>query len=85
MKSKTIIYSLVVAFISSAFIMASCEDELIGPEKANTPTNNFEQFCKTFDEHYGMFEVKNIDWKAIHDRFKPRVNDQMSDQELYKV
>lgn len=85
MKSKTIIYSLVVAFISSAFIMASCEDELIGPEKANTPTNNFEQFCKTFDEHYGMFEVKNIDWKAIHDQFKPRVNDQMSDEELYSV
>jgi len=65
--------------------MASCEEELIGPEKANTPTNNFEQFWKTFDEHYGMFEVKNIDWKTIYDQFKPRVNDQMTDEEFYKV
>jgi carboxyl-terminal processing protease len=85
MKNKNLIYSLVFAFISSTFIMASCEEELIGPENANTPTNNFEQFWKTFDEHYGMFEVKNIDWKAIHDQFKPRVNDQMTDEEFYKV
>lgn len=85
MKNKNLIYSLVFAFISSTFIMASCEEELIGPEKANTPTNNFEQFWKTFDEHYGMFEVKNIDWKAIHDQFKPRVNDQMTDEEFYNV
>ena len=76
---------MVFAFVCSLFIMASCEEELIGPEKANTPANNFEQFWKTFDEHYGMFEVKNIDWNAIHDQFKPRVHDQMTDHELYKV
>lgn len=67
------------------FIMATCEEELIGPEQPNTPTNNFEQFWKTYDEHYGMFEVKNIDWNAIHDQFRPKINDQMTDAELYKV
>jgi carboxyl-terminal processing protease len=85
MKNINFIHSLVFAFISSTFIMASCEEELIGPEKANTPTYNFEQFWKTFDEHYGMFEVKKIDWKSIHDQFKPKVNDQMTDEEFYKV
>jgi carboxyl-terminal processing protease len=85
MRNKSLIQSLAFAFIGGAFMMTSCEEELIGPEKANTPTNNFEQFWKTFDEHYGMFDVKNIDWNAIHDQFKPRVNDQMSDAELYQV
>lgn len=85
MKSTKYLHTLFITVICSSFIMASCEEELIGPEKANTPTNNFEQFWKTFDEHYGMFDVKNIDWKAIHDQFKPRVNDQMTDEELYKV
>ncbi|MBP9925064.1 MAG: S41 family peptidase [Cyclobacteriaceae bacterium] len=85
MKNNNLLYSLAFAFVSSSFIMASCEGELIGPEKANTPTNNFEQFWKTFDEHYGMFEVKNIDWKVIHDQFKPKINDQMTDEELYIV
>lgn len=85
MKSIKYLHTLFITVICSSFIMASCEEELIGPEKANTPTNNFVQFWKTFDERYGMFDVKNIDWKAIHDQFKPRVNDQMTDEELYKV
>jgi carboxyl-terminal processing protease len=85
MKSKHLIRSLAFALVSSSFIMASWESESFKPELANTPTNNFELFWKTFDEHYGMFEVKNVDWRAIHDQFKPRVNDQMTDEELYKV
>jgi carboxyl-terminal processing protease len=85
MKSINYLHTFFLTVICSSFIMASCEEELIGPEKANTPTNNFEQFWKTFDEHYGMFEVKNIDWKAIHDQFKPKVNDQMTDEQFYKV
>jgi carboxyl-terminal processing protease len=85
MKAIKFVHLLALVAIGSSFIMASCEEELIGPEKANTPTNNFELFWKTFDEHYGMFEVKNIDWKAIHDQFKPIINDQMTDEELYKV
>lgn len=85
MKSIKYLHTLLLAVVCSSFIMASCEEELIGPEKANTPTNNFEQFWKAFDEHYGLFDVKQIDWNAIHQQFRPKVNDQMSDAELYKV
>lgn len=85
MKPVKYIHTIFLAAICSSFIMASCEEELIGPEKANTPTNNFELFWKTFDEHYGLFELKNIDWKAIHDQFRPQINDQMTDEEFYKV
>lgn len=67
------------------FIMASCEKTLVGPEKSNTPTANFDFFWKTFDEHYGMFEVKNVDWDALYRRYRPRVNDQMTDEALYHV
>ena len=77
--------NLLLIPICFLFIMATCEEELIGPEQSNTPTNNFEQFWKTFDEHYGMFEVKNVDWNAIHDQFRPKINDQMTDAELYEV
>ena len=85
MKSIKYLRSFFITVICSIFIMASCKDELVGFEKENTPTHNFEQFWKTFDEHYGMFEYKNIDWKTIHDQFKPRINDQMTDEEFYKV
>lgn len=65
--------------------MASCEEELIGQEKANTPVNNFEHFWKTFDTHYGLFEVKQIDWQSIYNQYRPQVNDQMTDEQLYHV
>jgi carboxyl-terminal processing protease len=74
-----------LSIISCLFIMASCEDEMIGKEGANTPTNNYELFWQTFDTHYGLFDVKNVDWKKMHDQYKSRINDQMSDEELYKA
>ncbi len=77
--------SISLAAFAGLFIMASCEKELIGTELENTPTNNFELFWQTFDERYGLFEVKNINWNAIHDQFRPRVNDQMTDAGLYQV
>lgn len=85
MKNKNLLRSLVLALVGSTCVMATWKEGLIDPEKSDTPTNNFELFWKTFDEHYGMFEVKNVDWNAVHDQFKAQVNDQMSDAELYKV
>lgn len=76
---------MVVACIASLFIMASCEEELIGPPPSNTPLHTFDSFWKTFDEHYGLFEVKNIDWNAIRDQFRPLVTDQTTEEQLYQV
>jgi len=85
MKQRKFIHTVTLAVVSTFLMMASCEEELIGPEKANTPTNNFELFWQTFDQHYGLFEVKQIDWNATRDQYKSRINDQMSDAEFYKV
>lgn len=87
MKYISIKFLRTVAFLALPFIfiMASCEEELIGAEKANTATNNFEMFWKTFDTHYGLFEVKNIDWNAVYREFRPQVSDQMGDEAFYQV
>lgn len=71
--------------LAGLFIMASCEKEMIGTEPGNTPVNNFELFWKTFDQRYGLFDVKQINWQGIHDQFSGRVNDQTTDEELYQV
>jgi carboxyl-terminal processing protease len=85
MKLKIVIRHITFVLIGAVSIMASCEEELIGPEKANTPTNNFEQFWKTFDQHYGLFDVKNIEWAIIGEKFRSKISDQMTDAELYSV
>jgi carboxyl-terminal processing protease len=76
---------LLVMIVPCLFIMASCEEDLIGTEQVNTPVNNFEYFWKTLDTHYGLFEVKQIDWNQLYSEYRPQVNDQMTDDELYNV
>ena len=80
MKSFIKIFSLIVA----AFL-AGCSDELIGLEKSNTPINNFDHFWKTLDERYGLFEVKNLDWKNVYDMYRPQVSNSTTDEELYEI
>jgi carboxyl-terminal processing protease len=82
---NTLIRLVLLIILPALFIMASCEEELVGAEKANTPLNNFELFWKTFDQHYGLFEVKGIDWNGIYAQFRPQINDQMTDEALYQV
>jgi carboxyl-terminal processing protease len=83
--SRTIIRNLALLSLPLLFMMASCEQELIGPQVTNTPTKNFEYFWKTFDSHYGMFDAKGIKWDEIFAQNRPRINDQLTDAELYAV
>lgn len=85
MKNSFSIKTLLLVTTASLLIMASCEDEMIGTEQPDTPVNNFEHLWKTFDMHYGMFEVKNINWQEAYNEFRPRIHDQMTDDQLYQV
>src|SRR5690606_34642832 len=54
-------------------------------ELPGTPTEAFERLVLDYDQYYGLFEVKQIDWAALHETHSPRVHDAMSDAELYEV
>lgn len=82
---KKLIRIILLSTIPMLFVMASCEEELIGPKAVNTPVSNFETFWRTFDEHYGMFEVKNVQWSEIYREYRPQVNDATTDEELFDV
>jgi hypothetical protein len=73
--------------ISSVIIImfTSCQKALIGSTTSNTPVNNFESMWKGYDELYGMFTVKNINWDSLHDVWKPQVTGNTSNQQLYTV
>lgn len=74
---------IIVAF--SLVVLAGCSDDLVGIEKPNTPTNNFDQFWRAFDERYGLFEVKGVDWKNVYDTYRPQVSSSTTDEELYEI
>ncbi len=64
---------------------SSCEKHIFGLEHENDPIGNFESFWSEFNQMYGLFQVKNIDWLAIYERYRPMVNESTTDPELYEI
>lgn len=81
MKAQHIFYIIALTLLlplQSCFIN---EDK----DLINDAESNFELLWKICDERYCYFDYKNIDWDSIHTEYRARVNNQMSDDELFKV
>ena len=57
----------IVLISAIAIMFASCQKALLGSVTTNTPQYNFEEMWKGYDELYGMFPVKNIDWDSLRE------------------
>jgi len=68
-----------------SLVFGSCQKALLGKTITNTPENNFESMWKGYDELYGMFTVRNVNWDSIYTALKPRINKDMNNQQLYGV
>ena len=64
-------------------LLCSCENLIIVEDEMNTPNNNFELLWNDFDQNYGLFEIRNINWDSLYTAYRPLINDQMTDQELW--
>jgi hypothetical protein len=82
MKNNNII---LLATLLSVLFFSSCAKALLGEELPNTPKENFEVLWQDFDQHYGAFGPKNINWKEQYNKFHPMVSGNMSNKELYDV
>jgi carboxyl-terminal processing protease len=51
----------------------------------NDPIRNFDAMWYTFNENYPSFKLRNIDWQEIKEKYRPRLNSQSTDLELFKV
>jgi len=65
--------------------LTSCQKVLLGSIASNTPQNNFESMWKGYDELYGLFNVKNINWDSLRNALQPQVNSSMTNTQLYEV
>jgi C-terminal processing protease CtpA/Prc len=71
-----------IVFLVSLVLLASCVDT---EERANTPQGNFEALWEIMDEHYCFFDYKQVDWQSIYNKYKVRVNDKMTESQLFEV
>lgn len=77
---KLILFSCLILSISS------CEKVLFKGDKASSdPITNFDYLWEEVDKKYSYFELKNIDWNAIRDRYRPMVTSSTSEEELFRI
>ena len=66
-------------------MFSSCEKTFMADDVENTPNANFNYLWQQVNEHYSLFDVKNVDWQAVYDSLSPKVNDAMSEDALFDV
>lgn len=72
--------------ILSVFIFASCEKVLFKPDLASSdPLENFDYLWNEVDKKYSYFELKNIDWNQMRDTYRPMLNENSTEVELFSV
>ena len=59
----------------------------LGTQAANlsAPEKNFEALWGTFNERYAFFKERKVDWQAQYKKFRPRVDANTTDKELFKT
>ncbi|GAA2625743.1 S41 family peptidase [Actinomadura fulvescens] len=61
-----------------------CEPGSPPPGKRD-PVKAFDVFWTTFAENYPFFAAKGIDWRAVRDRYRPRIGPDTTDDQLFGV
>jgi Peptidase family S41/Tricorn protease C1 domain len=75
---------VLLAWTPSIFF-TNCSRILMKGDVENTPTNCFDLTWKTVDENYSYFDYKGINWNTIRDKYKPKVDDNISQDSLFTV
>lgn len=79
MKTIILMFGLILLF-------SSCEKILFEPDKGTRdPLANFDYLWNEVDKKYSYFTLKNIDWNAVKNKYRPLLNNNSTDEELFDV
>ena len=76
---------VLIAAILTTILLSSCDKWLLDEEAPNSPVENFNSLWNEFDAKYGLFRIKHIDWDSVYAVYRPQIDEQSSDKELYDV
>ncbi|MCB9224974.1 MAG: S41 family peptidase [Crocinitomicaceae bacterium] len=77
--------SIYLTLLISLFAFTACKKELITKEPTSDPEGVFEYFWKAFDTDYAIFQERNVNWQAQYDTYRPMVNANTTDDELFEI
>jgi len=68
-------------FTRSTSKSEACNEILVD----DNPVSNFDALWHTFNENYVSFNLRGIDWEQMKEKYRPQLNAQSTDSELYSV
>jgi hypothetical protein len=76
-----------ISFIAALLLILPLKSCYIHDDRdiVNDAEGNFDMLWKICDEYYCYFDYKGIDWNSVYEKYKPLVNNGMSDEELAKA
>ena len=81
-KQITILPLFLLSFV---LFCTSCQETMIGEMVENSHEKNFQLMWQKYDSHYGLFQVKSIDWNAVYTSHLPLARAAKTEEELFKV
>ena len=73
----------VIIGLLMVFCFAACEKNLLKEEYSNTPEGIYNAFWSEFDQFYGAFEAKNINWDSLKVVCGQDINSGSTQKQLY--
>lgn len=76
---RTLLFCLI------ALSFASCQKVFTESDAPANPVNVFDYLWTKVDQQYTYFDVKNVDWNAVYEEYRPKVDNKMSSDSLFRV
>ncbi len=78
------IFKIIIVF-AVVITFSSCNDLFLDADPSGNNTDVFEVLWKETDMNYSYFTHKKINWKSVYEKYKPKVNNSLSETELFVV
>lgn len=79
------IFSYKLLLIVAVFFWSGCEKIFLKPTPKTDPVSIFDEYWTIINDKYSFFELKGVNWDEVYDIYRPLVNDDTSDEELFTI
>lgn len=76
---------IILSLFAIMTLFVSCEKIFMEKEVDDDPVTTFDYLWNKVDQQYSFFDVKNVDWDAVYDTYRPMVSEDISEDSLFRV
>lgn len=57
----------------------------LSQSKSEQPVANFEKLWSDYNDRYAFFDIKNVDWDKMYEKYRPMINENTGNDSLFTV